>query len=211
MIDIEHQDIDVFQYKLMNIDIIENLKVFVNNSDKKYVLIVSDEVLLNPNSFKELDLSSTNSDIVELKSLDKDTGIVNYAGNLTGAQRLMKIFPTIQEQDEHEVTPRIPRIVLYKRELLNTLLTHIPINARRLNYALDYLLEVLINCDFKVNRSVEVFNDKIYGEYSKITCKKVFVSESLLYIDRILVNLGIKSDYYKSFVYWSKEEIKHAL
>lgn len=208
---VEHDDIDVFNYELTNVDIIENLKKFVHTSDKKYILIISNEVSLNPNSFRDLDLSNTDSDIVELKSLDKDSGIVNYARNLTGASRLMKLFPSIDEQHRNDVEPYIPRVVLYKRDLLDKLLIHVPINARRLNYAIDYLLEVLVNCDFRVLRTVDCFNDKIYGEYSRVKCKKVFVSESFLYIDKILVNIGISSDYYKSFTYWSKEVIKHAL
>lgn len=211
MVEINHEDIDVFQYDINNTDIINNLAVFVNNSNKKYVLVVSNEVTLYPNSFNGLDLSNYDDDVIELKNVDKDTGVVQYGTNLTGAARLRKLFPTVKDQECNEVTPQYPKIALYNKEVLKNHLKSIPLTVRKLNTGLAYLLDAVMSCDFKNLLKVSGINDKVYGEYSKINRKKVFVSESLLYIDKILFNLGIKSDYYASFVYWSKEEIKNAL
>lgn len=210
---LENKYIDVFQY---NSDgtisgIVTELRRFVNKSDKKYILVIDQSVDLIESSFIPLDLSEHDEDLIELKSLDMDTGVVQMARNISGAQRLAELFPDIKDQEVNDKDPYLPKLVLYRRDLFNALLTHIPLTVTNLTWGIDYLLQVLLYCDFRVIRSVGAINDKVYGQYHKIPHSKVSIDASAKYIHRLLININVRSSYINSFLVYTKRVIADSI
>ena len=199
----ENKDIDFYEYKYDGLNIMDNLKIFLGKATKKYVAVVPSYVtLLEP--MKTLDVSGCNADIIELKVLNRSTGEPIFGRNLTGLARLNAMFPPRKDQVSTGIKPYYPELALYKTEYMKRALAHMPLGMKHLNWGVPFVIQVIMYF-YKGHetKTVEALNDKIYGEIDKVEYKKVEIASSAQYVSKLLSQIGVKTPYYESYMYWS--------
>lgn len=205
---LDNKYIDVMTFKQGDRNVVIAIKKFLSETKKKYVAFVDEGCEIIEQPFNELDLENNNEELIELKVLDEITGETVFARNLTGLARLNAIFPTRKDQQATGIKPYIPDLVLYRTDHLKAIMTHVPSQVHNLNFGLRYFIQILsYTLDRTTNRTVAMFNDKVYAKVKPLQYTKMQVSASAEYIARLLNDMGLRAAFYESFIYWSRNSL----
>jgi hypothetical protein len=219
IIDSGNEYLSIYKYKHDDIKIVDIIREMLGKEEKPFVMIIDDSMSLYSARIRELNLYKYIAfEMVELTYTDatgKFLGIEECpveARELGKVERLQAIFPPRIKQINEAAKPYIPMLCCYATKFLKATISHIPQNLHYLNFGFLYLLQIIAYIkDVGVDRKQAAVNDQSYGIRHNITkATKPQVATSCEYIARILQDAGIRTEFYESFAYWSKEILKRA-